>query len=954
MTLTTNKIEQLKAALDAGLIDQATFDTASTAINAQLSGGGAIAQGTGALAVGAGGVAIGGDNNGTINLGVLIEQGKQPGASQDDLRRAYLARILLQANHLPLFADDSTNAKVRLSSVYTALLTQRAETDAEYAHQASSPERSNRRLSVLDVLNSERKLVLLGGPGSGKSTFVNFAALSMAGELLEDKTLNLATLTAPLPKEDNNDDEDTQPQRWDHKALLPVQILLRDLASQLPPPGTQANAQTVCNYLQTQLEQAGLEEFTSHLKDEMLNNGALILLDGLDEVPEAHERREQIKQAIQDFAATYSRCRFLVTSRTYAYQRQDWKLDNFTEVQLLAFTTGQINRFVKAWYVHMVELLRLTESSARNRSEVLQRTVKRNERIRELAERPLLLTLIVQLQTEGGGTLPEKREELYDKAVEMLLNKWESMKVRDNSDGLREIEPSLTEWLNAGRDNIRKALNRLAFEAHRDQPQLTGTADIRQADLVNALLNASANRSEVKVGKLEEYLCNRAGILSAHGVGMYQFPHRSFQEYLAACHLTDDEFPDKLASLACRDADRWREVVLLAGAKSSRGSSLNAWALGETLCSTVAPDAPATAEYWGALLAGRVLVECANLAQVAPRDEEKLNRIRQWQINILRDNRLPASERALAGRTLATLDDPRDEVTNLADMQFCFMPAGPFVMGDDDSRDKNPQHEVDLSYPCFIGRYPVSVGQWREYLVSSDRSPEEERSLQGRDNDPVTHVSWFDAQGFCDYLTQAWQSQLPKGWIVSLPSEAEWEKAARGGKQLPETEDFVTLSGLASKVTKAGETQRSNPHPQRNYPWGERFDDDKANVQSAIGETSALGAYPSGISPYGCEEMSGNVWEWTRSLWGKGLWKSEFVYPYDPNDLERENLGAGNDVMRVVRGGAWDYHRVSARCACRCGNPPDLRFNYVGFRLVLRSSHVLPLLLLVMLFYFRA
>ena len=183
---------------------------------------------------------------------------------------------------------------------------------------------------------------------------------------------------------------------------------------------------------------------------------------------------------------------------------------------------------------------------------MLNRTVERNERIRELAERPLLLTLIAQLQTEGGGTLPEKREELYDKAVEMLLTKWETMKVRVREDGTKEIEPSLAEWLNAGRDDIRKQLNRLAFEAHRDQPQLTGTADIRQETLIAALLNASARRDDVNVGLLEKYLRDRAGILAAHGVGMYQFPHRSFQEYLAACHLTDDEFPGQAGRAGAR------------------------------------------------------------------------------------------------------------------------------------------------------------------------------------------------------------------------------------------------------------------------------------------------------------------------------------------------------------------------------------------------------------------
>ena len=121
------RLEQLKRALDARLIDQDTFDTAAAGINAQLSGSGAIAQGQDALAVGARGVGITGNHYGNINTGLIIQQGTKPGASRADLRRAYLARILTQANQLPLFAGDSANSQVRLSSVYTALLTQRRE-----------------------------------------------------------------------------------------------------------------------------------------------------------------------------------------------------------------------------------------------------------------------------------------------------------------------------------------------------------------------------------------------------------------------------------------------------------------------------------------------------------------------------------------------------------------------------------------------------------------------------------------------------------------------------------------------------------------------------------------------------------------------------------------------------------------------------------------------------------
>ncbi len=938
-----SRIEQLRRALDANLIDQGTFDAAVAAMSAQFAGSGAIAQGQDSFAVGAGGVGIGGDNHGTINLGVLIQKGIKPGASESDLRRAYLARILNQSNQLPVFVGEGANAQLQLSAVYTALLTTRSEDDnlreLAQSRNRAAHERDAKRLSALDVLDAERLLVLLGGPGSGKSTFVNFVALAMAGELLERPTgPNLATLTRPLPGQEQ-DKEPPAPQRWTHGALLPVLITLRDLATQLPEGGKATNAQTIWNFIHGQLDKAALGEFAPHLHQTLIERGGLILLDGLDEVPEAHTRRKQIKQAVQDFVATFARCRFLVTSRTYAYQKQEWKLDGFAQVQLQAFTPEQIAGFVDAWYAHMVGLERLTAANAAHRAGVLKQAAERNTRLRGLAERPLLLTLIAQLQTERQGSLPEKPEELYDKAVEMLLDRWEHTKISFDDNGAEVVEPSLGEYLNADRDAIRRQLNRLAFEAHESQEPQTDTADIPQEKVISALLRASGDL-QPNLKLLQRYLSQRAGLLLEHGSEMYQFPHRTFQEYLAACHLTDDDFPDKLAKLAQRDPNRWREVALLAAAKSGRGSSLNIWTLAETLC-PAAPDAQAdAASHWGALLAGRVLAECADLAHIAPRDTPKLERVRNWQCTILTGTCLPGTERALAGRTLATLGDPRPEVMHLDDMQFCFVPAGPFVMGSDRYGDEKPQHTVHLNYPYFIARFPLTVAQWREYLERHGGTMESP-GVDQRSNDPVTHVSWHDARRFCDKLTQHWESKLPKGYVAALPSEAEWEKAARGGLAVRGTPLWGTLDQLPS-ILPVNSSLVHNPHPARDYPWGEDFDAQSANVESMIGSTSAIGCWPRGASVYGCEEMSGNVWEWTRSLWGDKWELPDFSYPYDVNDARRENLDAGSDVLRVLRGGSWVDHRGYARCAFRDWGLTHFRLFNVGFRVVLRPSLFRP------------
>ncbi|MGH8078384.1 MAG: NACHT domain-containing protein, partial [Lysobacter sp.] len=295
--------------------------------------------------------------------------------------------------------------------------------------------------------------------------------------------------------------------------------MLRDFAADLPPAGAPLTADALWNFIVKQLPDQ-LQRYADDFQGELLRKGGLILLDGLDEVPDARQRREQVKQAVKELAGIYRNCRFLVTSRTYAYQRQDWKLNGFAEREVQPFTRGQIDRFVDTWYAHMVQLFRLTEADAEARAEILKRATRRTE-LRELAERPLLLTLMARLQTKGGGSLPENREELSAQSVDMLLDEWEGLKLRrDANDQPIVAEPSLSEWLNASRENIRRELDKLAYDAHLIQPSLVGTADIRQGDVIAVLMAASKDQPDTKFVRLEEYLRDRAGLLTSHGEGL--------------------------------------------------------------------------------------------------------------------------------------------------------------------------------------------------------------------------------------------------------------------------------------------------------------------------------------------------------------------------------------------------------------------------------------------------
>jgi formylglycine-generating enzyme required for sulfatase activity len=231
------------------------------------------------------------------------------------------------------------------------------------------------------------------------------------------------------------------------------------------------------------------------------------------------------------------------------------------------------------------------------------------------------------------------------------------------------------------------------------------------------------------------------------------------------------------------------------------------------------------------------------------------------------------------------------------------IPAGEFTMG-----APSEMHRVYL--PDYaIARVPITHAQYHRFVQATGRAPPEgwngQRPPRGKEIHPVVEVSWHDALAYCRWLSEA------TGKSIALPSEAEWEKTARGDQD------------------------------QREYPWGDPFDATRCNThESGFGDTTPVGIFPNGASPYGCLDLAGNLWEWTRSLWGQDLAKPAFGYPYDPDDARRENLEAGDEVMRVLRGGSWRYHRDLARCAYRYWYLPDDRDVNFGFRVVLRSAPV--------------
>jgi formylglycine-generating enzyme required for sulfatase activity len=252
------------------------------------------------------------------------------------------------------------------------------------------------------------------------------------------------------------------------------------------------------------------------------------------------------------------------------------------------------------------------------------------------------------------------------------------------------------------------------------------------------------------------------------------------------------------------------------------------------------------------------------------------------------------------------------------------IPAGEFLMGSDKTKDKlaydneTPQHALRL--PEYrIARVPVTVAQFAAFVKGTNhRTTAEEKGsawnwtgseykeikgadwahprgpqsdVRAKQDHPVTCVSWHDAVVFCKWAG------------VRLPTEAEWEKAARG------TDGRI-------------------------WPWGNQQPTDKlCNFNMNVKDTTPVRRFPDGASPFGVLDMAGNVWEWTSSLWGTDVTKPEFGYPYAATD-GRENPSASDTVLRALRGGSFGDVAQDVRCASRSGSNPVNRFVNVGFRVV--------------------
>jgi formylglycine-generating enzyme required for sulfatase activity len=802
---------------------------------------------------------------------------------------------------------------VPLQAEYTSeknadLLKQHTRTD-------ETGERSQ-KVALNQILSLGTRLIITGGPGSGKTTVLQHIAWTLAyairSEQAETARQKLG-LTPPLP--------------------LPIYVPLSLYASyhrKLPPdaPGEKKTlAAFIADYLlqnQTNLE-LNRAFFADLLRNEQR---VLLLLDGLDEVPEEAERII-VRRDIEHLVSGKENLRVVVTSRSAAYQGRAVLGRGFQHVRVLSISDGQIKAIIQQAYQAIYPQ---TPHQARARADELLNGIQRleterrqrlGEDILALVSTPLMVRMLLIVHF-NNRRLPDQRADLYQKAVDAMLRPDYTL----DETVSQEIEQRVGGSLAINRE----MLQLVAFHMHQ-----RGAEQGREIseDALCQILESNPTYTPF-VSDLVSQTRQRGTLLEERG-GLYRFIHLSFQEYLTGRYLVErmrdiEKIAEFLENGLVNDA-WWREPILL----MIGYLDITSPQLAHEMLSRLAGLDEEAEEKIGQLplemqlaaveLSAAAYQECQNQSPVL-----KASLLKRLRFFFKRENQENA---AFAPAILASAADSLDRFGYLPDDLHTFVeiPQTQFRIGK--YLVTNAQYERflqadDFASEAYWTNFPkfsepdeetgeiTEIGDWgdegwqwlQKTLKDQDQSPDgkvvlprywhDPRFGMVRAGVPVVGISWHEANAYCRWLLAHWdkltEAQQNPGWkpgVLRLPTEAEWIAAAGGAE------------------------------PNGRYPWdkeGEITQDiaeimRRGNVnESNIGRSTPVSTYPLGASPQGVWDLGGNVWEWQSNYY----------------DKDRDYL--------AIRGGSWYDRRDYARVSFRDLNRPYYPWRYYGFRVVAPAS----------------
>ncbi len=676
--------------------------------------------------------------------------------------------------------------------------------------------------------------ILLGDPGSGKSTAIEALAFEYAGR-----------------------------PDW-----LPVPLRL----------GEFVGGMSVEDFIKRTLggsQQAGhwgVPPVAANLTAYLEAGQLLLLFDALNEMPQEHyrERCQVLRAFIEKWSARGNR--FVVTCRRLDYEGQ---LSGLQRVEVQSLSDAQIQQFL--------------QNELPEQWQALWQALVRDDahRLMEMARNPYLLTVMIDVFDEDGELRPN-RADLMRRCIEIMLE-W------------AKAECPLDEWLDT--DLQIEALAVMAYEMQ----ARSGFGTEVKTDQVKAVMPRQVQPDpgwppEDAPSERVLRLANSAKIIEMPADRMtVRFRHQLLQEYFAArCMLKKDP----VTLLPC-----WRVPRLEAEMPSWRRPANNyeplppptptGWEETTILAAAMIPES--SGPFLRTLLNVNPVLAARCLLQPGRKDAQMGHAVVAELLAMIADADVALRVRIAAGFVLGQLGDPRlGEMVNI--------PAGKFLMG-----EGREQHEVAL--PGYrIGKFPVSNAEYRRFVDAGgyddrawwtaagwlevgekQREPRFWRDTRfNKPNQPAMGLSWYECVAYCRWLSKE------TGELWRLPSEAEWEKAARGGDG-------------------------------RLFPWGNVFDASRLNGRGPrdrqVCTSTPVGVYPAGASPYGLFDCVGNVWEWCATRWKK-------LFPYDTGQDEWQPPYLEGQNLRVLRGGSWYDTQEVTRCTHRFRFQPYGWNDRGGFRVV--------------------
>ena len=758
-------------------------------------------------------------------------------------------------------------------------------------------------LDVTSALCIYDKVVLLGSPGSGKSTTAKMIAISLIQQFIE------------------SNGKDSQLSYWSNlnPQPLPILVEVRDFAMKmLSDTKEQGSSEIFLKYLQ----KFYLEE-NEILNDYFLKNlsegGCILIFDGLDEIAVSinnnetlNQKRDQIRATIESITRRFSKCRVIVTSRFVGYS--DWQLKNYEIVNIMPLNDTEVKRILVSLFIREGIEKDLIEKKCDLLLNHLQKIPKK------LREQPLFIVLLGLIYLDNEE-LPKSRSEILSHSIKVLLKSWSK---KYNSAG------DLSSFLGCSENDLQMALENIAYKSL-SEGNLTAYDDeisnISKALIINELFEMQGDATAGQLGAILSYISINAGILNSPDAKNYKFAHRLFQEYLAASWISNQKKKeDLLVGLLEKSFITWQEVTLIFAdmlVKSDKENDL--WALIDKLSSIQ--------EKWSILILAKIIIE-----QKISFDSEKrwiltiIHELRNTFIKTLSsDSDFNSIERVEIALALNNINDTREGVSldnNLIpNIKWCLInPQEKVHIGlnldqipllNIDSNQwsfsrEQPSFLIDLK-PFAISYYPITVKQFQAFIdddlgYNNDlwwtnegklwkivNFPPNTNNVSA--NLPQNNVSWYEAVAFCNWLA----SKINKP--VRLPTEIEWE---------------ATAKRLTNSL----------------FPWG--------NDISVRNKANTLIEGFDSIIPVGCfdydnsnfpTDMIGNIWEWcsTKAIDENG---NDYKYPYTSLD-GREDIEGSANIMRITRGGHYKLDYSRARCSYRGRDLPSVKFERQGFRVAM-------------------